>query len=108
MSTRASPEKDLRKYVKQELKKIIDRRPEFKNCLIQRGVYGIYVSTAAKYLAENNSDCIEDRLCYIAESSCPINESMCWRYTKQGHSYWSRINDVGYLSDGYMRKKQLL
>lgn len=105
MSTRASPEKDLRKYVKQELKKIIDRRPEFKDRLIQRGVYGIYVSTAAKYIAENHSDCVEDKLYFIAKSSHPIDESMCWRHTKQGHSYWRDINNMGSLFDGFNRKK---
>lgn len=105
MNTRASPEKDLKKYVKQELKKIIDRRPEFKDRLIQRGVYGIYVSTAAKYIAENYSDCIEDKLCFIAKSSHPIDQSMCWRRTKQGHSYWSNIDHIGGLSDGFERKK---
>lgn len=105
MSTRASPEKDLRKYVKQELKKIIDRRPRFKDRLIQRGVYGIYVSTATKYIAENYSDCIEDKLWLIAKSSHPISATMCWRNTKQGHNYWSNINDMESLSDGYIRKK---
>lgn len=105
MNTRASPEKDLRKYVKQELKKIIDRRPEFKKRLIQRGVYGIYVSTAAKYIAENYSNHIEDKLHFIARSPYPIDESMCWRNTKQGHSYWSNIDSMGNLFDGFNRKK---
>lgn len=105
MSTRASPEKDLRKYVKQELKKIIDKRPEFKKRLIQRGVYGIYVSTATKYLVKNYSDCIELKLDCIAYVPHPIDATMCWRNTKQGHNYWRGINYMGYLSDGFKRKK---
>lgn len=106
MSTRASPEKDIKKYVKQELKKIIDSRPKFKARLIQRGIYGIYISAATKYISEINRALeVEYRLNRIARDSHPIDVSMTWRCTKQGHSYWQVINNMGSLSDGYMRKK---
>lgn len=106
MNTRASPEKDLRKYVKQELKKIIDNRPKFKARLIQRGVYGIYISAATKYISEVDSVInIEHRLNDIARNTHPINVSMTWRCTKQGHDYWRGINYMGRLSDGYIRKE---
>lgn len=105
MNTRASPKEILKNYVKRELKKIVDNRSEFKAHLIQRGVYGIYISTATKYISEIDRAEIEYTLNQIAKDTCPIDASMIWRYTKQGHSYWSRINDIGRLSDGYIRKK---
>lgn len=106
MSTRASPEKDFRKYVKQELKKIIDSRPNFKARLIQRGIYGIYISAATKYISEiDRVTEVEYKLNNIARTTHPIDVSMTWRCTKQGHSYWQAINNMGSLPDGYMRKK---
>ena len=106
MSTRASPEEVLKNYVKQELKKIIDSRPNFKARLIQRGVYGIYISTATKYISEINRALeVEHRLNNIARNTHPIDVSMTWRCTKQGHSYWQEINNMGSLYDGYTRKK---
>ena len=105
MNTRASPV-DRKKYIKQELKEIIDNRPKFKARLIQRGIYGIYISAATKYISEiDNINNIEHRLNSIARNTHPIDVSMTWRCTKQGHSYWQVINNMGSLSDGYMRKK---
>lgn len=106
MNTSASPEKDLKKYVKQELKKIIDSRPKFKARLIQRGVYGIYISAATKYISEiDRTTEVEHRLNNVARNTHPIDVSMTWRCTKQGHSYWQEINNMGSLCDGYTRKK---
>lgn len=105
MNTRASPV-DLKKYVKQELKEIINKRPEFKQQLIRRSIYGIYISTTTKYICSQNPDGIEYRLNRIAESSNPIDTSMVWSYTKQGHAYWNDINyEFPCMTDGYMRKK---
>lgn len=105
MSTRASP--DLKKYVKQELKEIIDKRPKFKQHLIQRGIYGIYLSTASKYICNYRSAIdIEHKLDIIAISGVPIDSSMCWSRTKQGHAYWSAINcKFPYMRDGFTRHK---
>ena len=106
MNTRASPV-DRKKYIKQELKEIIDNRPKFKARLIQRGVYGIYISAATKYISSEitNPYNIEHRLNSIARNTRPIDVSMVWRCTKQGHDYWRDIDNMGNLSDGYMRKK---
>ena len=104
MSTRASPEGILKSYVKQELKKIVENRPEFKAHLIQRGVYGIYISAATKYISEIDRALeIEYRLNNIARNAYPIDVSMTWFYTKQGKPYWRAINKE--LNDGYIRKK---
>lgn len=106
MSTRASPEETLKKYVKRELKKIVENRPEFKAHLIERGVYGIYISAATKYISEIDRALeIEYRLNNIARNAYPIDVSMTWHCTKQGHDYWRGINYMGRLSDGYIRKE---
>ena len=98
--------KNLRKYVKQELKEIIDKRPKFKQQLIQRGVYGIYVSTATKYICKQYSKDVEYKLDCIAINSTPIDSSMCWKHTKQGHDYWQNINnEFSWIKDGFTRHK---
>ena len=99
MSTRASPEESLKSYIKRELKKIVENRPEFKAHLIQRGVYGIYISAATKYISEiDKAFEIEYRLNNIARNAYPIDVSMTWVCTKQGKPYWRAINKE--LNDG--------
>lgn len=94
------PPKDPPEERKSKIKKLIreelNKNPVLSNVLRENKAEGKFIKEYTdKIIRHGWSDrAARENICYNINSECPIDLALTWRNTKQGHKYWSKINDI--------------
>lgn len=89
-----------RKKRKSKIKKLIreelNKNPVLSNVLRDNKAEGKFIKEFTdKIIYYGWGDRIaRDHICRTLSSKNPINMTVTWRNTKQGHEYWRKINDL--------------
>lgn len=94
------PPKDPPEERKSKIKKLIreelNKNPVLYNVLRENKAEGKFIKEYTdKIIRHSWSDiAVRKNIYYSINSKCPIDLAFTWRNTKQGHEYWSKINDI--------------
>lgn len=94
------PPKDPPEKRKSKIKKLIreelNKNPVLSNVLRENKAEGKFIKEYTnKIIRYGWSDrTARENICCNINSECPIDLTLTWRNTKQGHKYWSKINDI--------------
>ena len=94
------PPKDPPEERKSKIKKLIreelNKNPVLSNVLRENKAEGKFIKEYTnKIIRYGWSDrTARENICYNINSEYPIDLALTWRNTKQGHKYWSKINDI--------------
>lgn len=94
------PPKDPPEERKSKIKKLIreelNKNPVLSNVLRENKAEGKFIKEYTnKIIRCGWSDrTARENIYYNINSKCPIDLALIWRNTKQGHKYWSKINDI--------------
>lgn len=91
------PEEEERKSkIKKLIREELNKNPVLSNVLRENKAEGKFIKEYTNRIIRCNwSDRITIKnICYNINSKRPIDLAFTWRNTKQGHEYWSKINDL--------------
>ena len=95
LKEKSTPKRDPPSQESRERKKLlkqeISKNPKFESFLKENKVYGRFVSNFMNETEKRSSDFFKKRIGRI-HSSEPINFSLCWDDTREGHEFWRELN----------------
>lgn len=90
------PPQQRKSKIKKLIREELNKNPVLSNVLRDNKAEGKFIKELTdKIIRHGWGDRItKEHICIALNSNNPINMAMTWRQTKQGHTYWSKINDI--------------
>lgn len=82
----------IKKLIREELNK----NPVLSNVLRENKAEGKFIKELTDRIIRYGwgNKMARNHICIALNSKNPIDIAITWRQTKQGHTYWSKINDI--------------
>lgn len=101
LKKKSTPKRDPPSQESRERKKLlkqeISKNPKFESFLKKNKVYGRFISNFMNETEKRSSDFFKNRISSMHYSE-PINFSLCWADTREGHEFWRKLNSKYYNS----------
>lgn len=90
------PPQQRKSKIKKLIREELNKNPVLSNVLRDNKAEGKFIKELTdKIIRHGWGDRItKEHICIALNSNNPIDMAMTWRQTKQGHTYWSKINDI--------------
>lgn len=90
------PPQQRKSKIKKLIREELNKNPVLSNVLRDNKAEGKFIKELTdKIIRHGWGDRIaKEHICIALNSNNPINMAMTWRQTKQGYTYWSKINDI--------------
>lgn len=90
------PPQQRKSKIKKLIREELNKNPVLSNVLRDNKAEGKFIKELTdKIIRQGWGDRItKEHICIALNSNNPIDMAMTWRQTKQGHTYWSKINDI--------------
>lgn len=90
------PPEERKSRIKKLIREELNKNPVLSNVLRENKAEGKFIKEYTdKIIRYGWSDrAVRENICDIINSKYPIDLAFTWRNTKQGHEYWSKINDI--------------
>ena len=90
------PPQQRKSKIKKLIREELNKNPVLSNVLRDNKAEGKFIKELTdKIIRHGWGDRIaKEHICIALNSNNPIDMAMTWRNTKQGHTYWRKINDL--------------
>lgn len=90
------PPQQRKSKIKKLIREELNKNPVLSNVLRDNKAEGKFIKELTDKIIRRGWDdrITKEHICIALNSNNPIDMAMTWRNTKQGHTYWSKINDI--------------
>lgn len=90
------PPQQRKSKIKKLIREELNKNPVLSNVLRENKAEGKFIKELTDKVIRYGWDdkMAGDHIRIVLNSENPIDRAMTWRQTKQGHEYWSKINNI--------------
>lgn len=90
------PPQQRKSKIKKLIREELNKNPVLSNVLRDNKAEGKFIKELTDKIIRQGWDdrTAKEHICIALNSNNPIDMAMTWRNTKQGHTYWSKINNI--------------